>query len=383
MDSVSFFPDVVQGKFIRRLNRFVVECSLGNEIVRAHLPNPGRLWELLLPGRVVSLVSSDEAPGRSTAYTAVAVEREDAPVLLHTQMANTVVRHLLGNNMIHGFEHVRIIKQEAVFGKSRFDFLLQKGDEQYILEVKSCTLFGKHIAMFPDAVTQRGRKHLLELADLARHGMNCGVIFLVNSPHARFFLPDYHTDIAFARTFRDVKNTLTFKAIGVTWNSDFSLGKKIRELKIPWRLLTTEAQDRGCYMIILHIPDERKITIGSLGRVNFPSGYYIYIGSAKKNLTQRMARHLRKKKSFFWHIDYLRNEAAACNALPIRSSASLEHEIALAINRIADWSVPGFGASDCSCATHLFAMHEAPVHSSKFIELLQHFRMDRLGEDLD
>jgi sugar fermentation stimulation protein A len=383
MDSVSFFPDVVQGRFIRRLNRFVVECSLGKKIVRAHLPNPGRLWELLLPGRVVSLVKSDEESGRSTEYTAVAVEREGVPVLLHTQMANTVVRHLLENKMIDGFENTRIMKREAVFGKSRFDFLLQKGDEQYILEVKSCTLFGKHIAMFPDAVTQRGRKHLLELADLTQRGMNCGVVFLVNSPHARFFLPDYHTDIAFARTFCDVKDTLAFKAIGVTWNEDLSLGREVRELMIPCHTLEAEVQNRGCYMLILHIPDEKKITVGSLGFVHFPSGYYIYVGSAKTNLTQRIARHLREKKSFFWHIDYLRNEAATCSALPIRSSAPLEHEIALAVNRIADWSIPGFGASDCSCATHLFAMHGAPVHSPQFIELLQHFRMDRLGEDLD
>ena len=66
MRNFSLFPNVKHGRFIRRLNRFIVECSLDGEIVRAHLPNPGRLWELLLPGRIVSLVSNGPRPGRST-----------------------------------------------------------------------------------------------------------------------------------------------------------------------------------------------------------------------------------------------------------------------------------------------------------------------------
>ena len=124
MRSFYLFPEVKQGRFIRRLNRFIVECSLDGEIVRAHLPNPGRLWELLLPGKIVILVPSDPVPGRSTTYTAVAVLRDGTPVLLHTQKANTIVRYLLEKNQIRGLENTKIIKQEAVFGTSRFDFLL-------------------------------------------------------------------------------------------------------------------------------------------------------------------------------------------------------------------------------------------------------------------
>ncbi len=384
MKSLCLFPEIKHGRFIRRLNRFTVECSLNGEIVRAHLPNPGRLWELLLPGRNVILVSREPvpAPGRSTDYTAVAVLREGIPVLLHTQKANNVVRYLIENNRIRGLEYGEIIKQEVVFGTSRFDFLLQKGKGEYVLEVKSCTLFGKHIAMFPDAVTERGRRHLLKLSELTGLGKSCGVIFVVNWPMARFFLPDYHTDIAFAQTFISLKEKLMYMAVGVTWKDDLSLGEDVRELETPWELLEREAVDTGSYILIFRISEDIRIPVGSLGRLSFPRGFYMYVGSAKKNLTRRMERHLRKRKKFFWHIDFLRDHAESCVALPVRSQTSLEHEIAAALNRIADWSIPGFGSSDCSCDTHLFAMHDNPVHSQRFIDVLQYFRIDRLAIDL-
>jgi sugar fermentation stimulation protein A len=382
MRCMCLFANVIHGIFIRRLHRFAVECELDGEIIQAHLPNPGRLWELLLPGRIVSLVRNDSAPERSTVFTAVAVYRDGIPVLLHTQKANTVARFLLENNKIRGLEHGRIIKQEAVFGESRFDFLLQKSDTQYVLEVKSCTLFGKHIAMFPDAVTERGRKHLLTLAELAEKGMHCGVIFIVHWSRGRYFLPDYHTDFDFAKTFFSLKDKLMYRAVSITWKDDLSLGDDVSELEIPWRVLARESHNGGSYILILHILQDSIISVGSLGHVSFPPGYYIYVGSARTNLTKRIERHLRKRKNFFWHIDYLRDHADKCLPLAIRSHTLLEHEVALAVSRIADWSVPGFGSSDCFCETHLFAMHENPIHSHKFLDLLQYFRMDRLGRDL-
>lgn len=382
MGKVPFFSNVVEARFVRRLNRFAVECSLDDNMIQAHLPNPGRLWELLLPGKTVFLTAHDASQGRSTGYTAVAVERNGVPVLLHTQMANTVVKTLLEQNKVPGLENAEIIRQEAPFGKSRFDFLLRKGDETIVLEVKSCTLFGKHMAMFPDAITARGRKHLLKLADLASEGMTCRVIFLVHAPHARYFLPDYHTDISFSRTFLDVRDTVLFMALGVTWNKDLSLGEAAREIEIPWHFIGREAEDRGSYLLILHISDDLEISVGRLGPMSFPTGYYLYVGSAKTNLTKRMERHIRKRKTFFWHIDYLRDRADTCVALPIRSSVFLEHEIAHAISGMAGWSIPGFGSSDCSCPTHLFAMRENPIQCPAFIDFLQHFRMDRWGAEL-
>ncbi|MBM4313398.1 MAG: DNA/RNA nuclease SfsA, partial [Deltaproteobacteria bacterium] len=90
------FTDILKGTFIRRPNRFVIRCNLEGGVIDAYLPNPGRLWELLLPGRTVYLVP--RAPGSSgaLAHTAVAVEREGIPLLLHTHVNNAVAAALIG-----------------------------------------------------------------------------------------------------------------------------------------------------------------------------------------------------------------------------------------------------------------------------------------------
>lgn len=377
-----FFPNIQQGQFVRRLNRFLTECSLGNKIIHAHLPNPGRLWELLFPNRPVYLVKNSTPSGRSTPYTLVAVERHGVPILLHTQMANNVVQYLIEAGVISGWENVRIIKREIAIGNSRFDFYLQNSNRKTLLEVKSCSLFGKQIAMFPDAITKRGTKHLSELSNHAHDGLRCGVIFLVHCPHVQYFLPDFHTDIEFARYFLDFKDTLFYKAITVTWDKNLCLEPKIHELTIPWKLLEKEIKDSGSYFLLLHIPQDIHTQIGHLGHLFFPRGFYIYVGSAKQNLSKRIERHLRQKKKCFWHIDFLRRYADFCKAIPVRSSDFLEHHMADALCKIADWEVLKFGSSDCHCSSHLFGMHNNPLHSSRFIELLQYFRIDRLEEYL-
>ncbi len=372
------FSDIRKAFFIRRLNRFVIECDLDGQTQMAHLPNPGRLWELLLPGCSVLLVKNRQSPLRTTSCTAVAVIRNGIPVLLHTQMTNAVVQFLLEQDRLPGFEGSRIIRREAVFGKSRFDFLLQRDTDQMILEVKSCTLFNHEMAMFPDAVSDRARRHLMELAEWAERGYSCGVVFVVSSPGPRFFLPDYHTDFAFARSLLETKGRLLAKAVGIHWQDDLTLADSIRDIPIPWPILDRECHDRGSYILILHLPEDRTITIGSLGNLFFPKGYYLYTGSARKNLAKRLERHTRKRKNLFWHIDYLREAADHCLALPFRTTDNLEHDLAEAISRIVPRSIPRFGASDCHCASHLFAMDENPIHCPDFIDLLLHFRIDRL-----
>ncbi len=85
------------------------------------------------------------------------------------------------------------------------------------------------------------------------------------------------------------------------------------------------------------------------------------------------------RKTFHWHIDFLRHEAEFIAGLPVRSSERLECAIAGSLGEIAGWSVRGFGSSDCGCETHLFGMSANPITSPAFIGLLQHFRMDRLA----
>jgi sugar fermentation stimulation protein A len=191
-------------------------------------------------------------------------------------------------------------------------------------------------------------------------------------------MPDYHTDYAFARTLLDVKNDLVIKAVAVDWRDDLGLGPTVRDVLIPWDLISQEAQDRGSYLLILEIAHSRSVDVGGQGKIMFQKGYYVYTGSARANLTKRIERHLRRRKQFHWHIDYLRDRAESCKALPVRSSEDLEHDLAAALGQVADWSIPRFGSSDCRCPTHLFGFRENPIHDPQFIEMLLYFRIGLL-----
>ena len=374
---MNLFQPTVEATFLERPNRFTLICCLHNRKVNAFLPNPGRMWELLLPGATVFLEKATN-PENKMPYTCVAVERAGHPVIVHTMRTNDITQVLLENNLIPGLEGVHIIRREAQHHHSRFDFLLARGKEEIFLEVKSCTLFGKKIAMFPDAITARGKRHLEELARLPQEGKKGAVLFLIGWPHAEYFLPDFHTDLEFSRAFLKAKRNVEIYPVAVEFDPDLSLRTNVRLLKVPWNIIRREAEDRGSYVVVLRLDQRLNIGIGKLGKVNFPKGYYLYAGSALKNLIQRTERHRRISKNKFWHIDYFRAQATFCAGIPIRSSHDLECEIAKSVRKIADWQIEGFGCSDCSCFSHLYGMSGNPFQSRPFISLLQYFRMDRI-----
>lgn len=374
---MKLFKNLEKGIFRARPNRFIVECKVGRKSIRAYLPNPGRLRELLLPGSTIYLVPQ-EFSTHTYRYMCVAVEKDRIPVMLHTHQNNTVARHLIEHSRVPGLEGAEVIQPEITIGRSRFDFLLRHSKKDVVLEVKSCTLFSGKIAMFPDALTARGTRHLEELASLTGSKRKCAVLFIVHSPRVQYFMPEYHTDLEFSKTFLSVSRDVMVKAVSVSWNKDLCLGKRVRDLIIPWNVIRKEADDRGGYIVILRLKRNRKISVGNLGAIQFQKGYYLYIGSAKKNLSKRIARHQRKRKNLFWHIDYLRQYAEHCASLPVRTSAHLECEMAGALNRISQWNIPRFGSSDCGCGSHLFGMHDNPAFFPPFIRLLLDFRINRL-----
>jgi len=335
------------------------------------------MWELLLPGTTVYLEKSTNHDNKMP-YTCVAVEREGHPVIVHTLRTNDLAQVLLEKDLIPGLEGARIVKKEARHNRSRFDFLLDRRGQEVFLEVKSCTLFGKRIAMFPDAVTARGKRHLEELAKLPDEGKQGAVLFLVGWPTAEYFLPDYHTDLDFSKAFWEARGRVEIYPVAVGFNGDLSLRPQARLLEVPWDLIQREGQDRGSYLVSLKLAERAKIAIGKLGRVKFPKGYYLYVGSARKDLNRRIERHRRIRKTKFWHIDYLRKRADFQAAIPIRTGDDLECQLAQAVNGIAAWNIPGFGCSDCSCESHLFGVKEDPLRSPEFISRLLYFRMDRL-----
>jgi sugar fermentation stimulation protein A len=379
-DPLVLFDRTLRARYLSRPNRFLIRCEYRGRPVQAFLPNPGRLHELLLPECIVHLTRDAGHGIRKNEYTAVAVERDGHIMMLHTHRTNDVARYLLMHGKIPGLEDARILQHEIPMGRSRFDFLLETGAGRRILEVKSCTLVGERVAMFPDAVTARGTRHLQELAGLSREGKEPVVLFIVHWPFVRFFMPDYHTDLVFSRTLLLVREKIQVLPIAVSWGQDLSLSPEGTLLHIPWDDIDREARDRGSYLLILNLPRRLDITVGSLGRVRFRKGFYIYVGSAMANLTRRMERHRRVRKKLYWHIDYLRTVAQFHSILAIRSSDRLECDIARAVSEISEWSIQRFGSSDCGCGTHLFGMATDPLQSYPFHKMLQYFRMDRFGD---
>jgi len=370
-----FNGKITKGKFIGRQNRFVVEVRIGNRRVKAHLPNPGRLMELLLPGATL-ILEEKKSPGATLPYGVIGVYRDGVPIMLHTSMANDVVAHLIDAGKIPGLEGFEVVAREVRLGRSRIDFLLKNRRESMLLEVKSCTLFGGEVAMFPDAVTKRGKHHLEKLAHENSRRSRTGVLFLVQWERAKYFLPDYHTDIEFSLTFHELRKKLTYLPVSVSWNEDLTLGGEVRALEIPWKVLEREMTDAGAYLIILRLEKTERISVGSLGKLEFPRGHYLYTGSAKKNLKSRLARHYRRRKNLRWHVDYLREKAEITAVLPIRTSLDIECSLARDLKNQSDGEIEGFGSSDCNCKSHLFYFERNPLELPEFHRIVQWYRME-------
>lgn len=378
---IRLFSTPCEAFFIERPNRFLVRCHYNGKVVSAHMPNPGRLQELLLPDARLLIVPA-KGEKRKNPYTVVGVVHDDRVIMVHTHRTNAAVRALIERNAINGLKGATIIRSEVLHGNSRFDFLVKYRGKELYLEVKSCTLFGKEVAMFPDAVTARGARHLEELAELRKQGEQVAVIFAIQAPDLKYFMPDYHTDLNFAQTMLSVRRQVRFLPMAVTWNRELTLQPATTRLTIPWKHLEREVDDRGSYLLTVHLDKNQTITVGSLGTMLFPKGYYVYVGSAMKNLTKRIERHRRMRKTMHWHIDYLRAVGTVHSTLAIRASEKLECQLAESVARFAHRAVNGFGCSDCSCPSHLFGFADDPIKIPLFQEMLISYRMDRFKRNV-
>jgi sugar fermentation stimulation protein A len=180
---------LVQARFIRRYNRFLLQVRLADtgEPVDAHMADPGRLRELLLPGKRI-WVRPGTNPRRKTRWTAVLVESPDGRglVSLDTTLPNRLVGQALSSRSIEELADWEMVRREVGVGGSRLDFLLRGNQgQQMVLEVKSVTLVEDGVGLFPDAVTERGARHLRELCTLAgRPGWEAGVLFVLQRSDA-------------------------------------------------------------------------------------------------------------------------------------------------------------------------------------------------------
>ena len=127
---------------------------------------------------------------------------------------------------------------------------------------------------------------------------------------------------------------------------------------------------KGSYILLIALPKQQTITIGSLKAVHFRHGYYAYVGSAMGGIKSRLSHHLKRNKRPRWHIDYFL-EKASLNGIILRWSQSKEEcNIAQALSRQFD-CVPGFGSSDCKCKSHLFFANDEEQMKSTIMLILK------------
>ncbi|MGH4122251.1 MAG: DNA/RNA nuclease SfsA [Clostridium sp.] len=189
-------------EFIIRPNRFEAYVNLNGEELIVHVPNTGRCKEILIPGSKV-LLREELNPTRKTLYDLIAGYKNNKIINIDSQIPNKVVDEALKNNKIENLVKYNIIQREKTFGNSRFDFKLSNDmGEDYYLEVKGVTYEVEGKSMFPDAPTERGRKHLVELIEARKMGFGAGILFLIQMNNIDNFSPYDDMDRAFGQALR-------------------------------------------------------------------------------------------------------------------------------------------------------------------------------------
>ena len=196
-------PTLFPARLIRRYQRFLADFELaGGEVVTAHCPNSGSMKGCAVPGSPALLSRSDK-PGRKLAYTWELVMADGCWIGINTGLPNRLVFEGIRSGLIPELRGYENIRPEVRYGaNSRIDLLLSSGEERCYVEVKNCTLAEGNRALFPDAATTRGQKHLRELMEMVRCGHRAVNFFLVQRQDCESVAPADAIDPEYGRLLR-------------------------------------------------------------------------------------------------------------------------------------------------------------------------------------
>lgn len=197
-----YYESIVHGIFKNRFNRFVAEVVINGTMELVHVKNTGRCKELLISGVDVLLEHVDN-PNRKTNYSLIAVNKNGTWINMDSLAPNKVVFEGIQSGKIADFGEVKQLKREVTFQSSRFDLYYENDVEKGFVEVKGVTLEKDGIAMFPDAPTTRGTKHVRELIDAIEEGYAATILFVVQMKGCHTFVPNAEMDPAFAEALMD------------------------------------------------------------------------------------------------------------------------------------------------------------------------------------
>lgn len=200
------YKKIIKGIFKSRPNRFIANVEIDGVEETVHVKNTGRCKELLIENAIVYLSVSDN-PSRKTKFDLVAVEKETENGILlinmDSQAPNDMVAEWLPESGL--FSKNAVIKREVTFGKSRFDFCVEDSGQKAFIEVKGVTLENNSIALFPDAPTERGVKHINELCSCVKKGYSAYIIFVIQMSGIKLFKPNDITHKAFGDALRSAE----------------------------------------------------------------------------------------------------------------------------------------------------------------------------------
>lgn len=197
------YKNVIKGEFVSRPNRFIARVKIGNEEHAVHVKNTGRCREILVSGAAVFLEKS-ENPDRKTAFDLIAVEKktENGTILINidSQIPNLCVADFLTGSGL--FPADVKIKREVTYKNSRFDIFTEYEDKKAFIEVKGVTLERNGRALFPDAPTERGVKHINELISAKKDGFEAYIFFVIQMTGIKVFSPNKEMHPEFAEALK-------------------------------------------------------------------------------------------------------------------------------------------------------------------------------------
>ena len=186
------YENIVKGKFLERPNRFIAHCEVNGKKEVVHVKNTGKCKELLVPGTTVFLEEHNN-PNRKTKFSLISVIKNNRIINMDSQVPNKVVYEALVNGVIKlpGLdEEIVNIRCEKTYKSSRFDVYIETENKKAFVEVKGVTLEEDDVVLFPDAKTERGVKHVLELVEASKDGYLAYIVFVVQMSDVKYFTPN-------------------------------------------------------------------------------------------------------------------------------------------------------------------------------------------------
>jgi len=224
------YKDVRPARFLSRPNRFIAHIEMDGRTELCHVKNTGRCRELLLPGTEI-WVQAASNPNRKTKFDLITVKKGARLINIDSQVPNRIFQEWITSS--NYFPRVKSVKPESSFRSSRFDFYIQTDQDQIMVEVKGVTLEENGVALFPDAPTQRGLKHIEDLCAWIEQGHEAYMFFIIQMKGVVYFTPNYATHPEFSQALSGARDRgLKIRALDCDVGDDSITARDFVEVKI-------------------------------------------------------------------------------------------------------------------------------------------------------